>query len=381
MKVKGPRIGKLMGILGLVIVTFLALTVSSFGAEKMWKGLNPVVQPDGSVKFVEKPIPISRVNTKTVPEGATGYWGFADEKFVVNIPPQYDTKGWKAMDYMTAYQKHMGMETPPLESMYLPWCGFDLIDKLGRVRTRRFEQWRKPYYGKDGIRYKNMLYFHVPTEVGGMSIHVVKHADPDKADDKWIYLPALRKVRRIAAGQKMDSMAGSDYSNNEWDVDTRQWDYEIIKEETIDADKSPFKDAYGIERHRHRVNGSQCVVIKATPKNKDWPIGYELWWMDKAKALHRYQETFDKAGKKIRTEFNYQEHGVPKNPKYICFGDWYAQNLITGHKTYLTICETDEKNNKVIDYDKRDWSNYIFWYDTGYSDEFLTLRFMERGVR
>jgi hypothetical protein len=381
MKVKGPIMNKLVGVLVLILVVSFTLSATSYAAEKMWKGLAPVPQPDGSVKFVEKPISIDRVNTKTVPEGAVGYWGFADEKFVVNIPPQVDTTGWKAIDYMKHYENLMGMVTPPAESMYLPWCGFDLIDKLGRVRTRRFEQWRRPYYGKDGIQYKNMIYFHVPAEIGGMSIFLVKHADPDTADDQWIYLPALRKVRRIGASQKMDSMAGSDYSMNEWDLDPRYWEYEIIREETIDADKSPFKDAYGIERNRHRVHGKHCVVIKAIPKNKDWPIGYELWWMDKAKGLHRYYETYDKAGKKIRTEFNYQEHGVPKNPKYICFGDWYAQNLITGHKTYLTVCETDEKGRKVIDYDKRDWSNYIFWYDTGYSDEFLTLRFMERGVR
>ncbi len=381
MKTKGSRMRKFVKVLGFLVAIFLFLSLDSFAAEKMWKGLAPVVQPDGSIKLVDKPIPSSRVNPKVIPEGAVGYWGYPDEMIAVNMPPQVDTKNWKAGDYMSTWETFIGMANPPMKDVYIPYLGYDLIDKSGRTRIRRAENWKKPYYGKEGIWYKSMWYFHLPQEVSGMSIFIVKHTDKSIADDEWLYLPALRKIRRIPAAQKIDSFAGSDFTNNDIDLSTAAWNYEIIREEVIDANKSPFKEAYGIEHHRHIINGRRCVVIKGVPKDKDWPVGYELYWQDKEKAVGRYQEAYDKGGRKIKTVLHYIDHGVPKNPKYVTFADHYAANLLTGHKTYLFLGELDEKGNTVPDFSKRDWSNYIHWVDTGYSDEFVSLRFMERGVR
>ena len=47
----------------------------------------------------------------------------------------------------------------------------------------------------------------------------------------------------------------------------------------------------------------------------------------------------------------------------------------------MYLPEIDKAGNKVLDYKKRDWSNYVFWYDVGYSDDYVSQKFMMTGTR
>ena len=72
-----------------------------------------------------------------------------------------------------------------------------------------------------------------------MSILVWKPTDEQKADDNWIYLPALRRVRRIAAAQKMDAFGGTDMTNDQIDRATGMWDAKIVGEKVLVCGSSP----------------------------------------------------------------------------------------------------------------------------------------------
>lgn len=127
-----------------------------------------------------------------------------------------------------------------------------------------------------------------------------------------------------------------------------------------------------------RIHGKNCVIIKTTPKDKDWPISYAKLWMDKKQAISHYEEYYDKAGKKIKTGLPYIGYSYPKNRTYATFGDWYYADLRTNHRSTMILTGTGETK---IDYEKRDWSNYVMWFDIGVSEEYFSSRFMERGVR
>ena len=177
---------------------------------------------------------------------------------------------------------------------------------------------------------------------------------------------------------------GTDVVYDQFQKDNRQWDFEFFKkEDTIDVNKSPFKEIYGMKENAivRKNNGAVCVVIKAIPRVKDWPVGYELLWLDKKKGLVKYEETYDKAGKKVKTAINWFEHVVPGYPTIISYGPCYYEDLRTKHRTYLTPEKLDDRGNPNIDFKTGDWSNYVFWVDTGYSEEVFTHRFMERAVR
>jgi len=84
-----------------------------------------------------------------------------------------------------------------------------ITDKKGRTRNREFIILRKDV--KDGGDQKYYVYFLKPADVRKMVFMVHKHTDIKKDDDRWLYLPGLDLVRRIAAGDKRTSFVGSDF--------------------------------------------------------------------------------------------------------------------------------------------------------------------------
>jgi hypothetical protein len=74
--------------------------------------------------------------------------------------------------------------------------------------------------------------------------------DADKDDDQWLYLPALKKTKRIASGDKSGSFMGSDFTYA--DLTTREldhYDYTFLKED--------------------EVGGHEVWIVQAIPNTED----------------------------------------------------------------------------------------------------------------
>ena len=84
-----------------------------------------------------------------------------------------------------------------------------ITDKKGQARNREFIILRKDL--KDGGDQKYYVYFLKPADVRKMVFMVHKNTDIEKDDDRWLYLPGLDLVKRIAASDKRTSFVGSDF--------------------------------------------------------------------------------------------------------------------------------------------------------------------------
>jgi len=84
-----------------------------------------------------------------------------------------------------------------------------ITDKKGQTRVREFIILRKDL--KDGGDQKYYVYFLKPADVRKMVFMVHKHTDVKKDDDRWLYLPGLDLVKRIAASDKRTSFVGSNF--------------------------------------------------------------------------------------------------------------------------------------------------------------------------
>ncbi len=82
-----------------------------------------------------------------------------------------------------------------------------ITDSQDRTRTREFIILRRDK--EDGGEQKFYVYFNKPADVRKMVFMVHKHIDHD--DDRWMYLPALDLVKRIAASDKRTSFMGSNF--------------------------------------------------------------------------------------------------------------------------------------------------------------------------
>ena len=398
MKLAGASI-RLMLLVSLVLV--MSFSSTSFAR----KALRPVMGPDNIVTSWQE-VDISDeqapMGVDAIPD-AKGVFGYPQEAIGLNIDPRttgIDTtrpptqvhticaKGdelpesgpWNARCYVQVHTGYMGMEAKPLQN----WVGeikYDLIDKEGTIRTRNFNLFIKPYYGENGLRYKKTMYYYEPQDLRGTSILFSKPADEAKDNEMMIYLPSIRRIRRIPSGQDMDFVSGMDLNYDQFDRNPGKWDLNIIGEKTIYADQPPISNCYGSEPHRAYMDGKQCVIVGMTPRNKKWPISRDILYYDKASAACYYEEIYNKEGKLERTALLFWAHLYPKNPVYWTLGDMYAHNLLTNHKTLYGPPEVDRKGNKIFDYATRDWSNYLFWFDIDLPDEYFSDQFMIRGTR
>lgn len=150
-----------------------------------------------------------------------------------------------------------------------------ITDNQGRERKREFVILRKDK--ENGGEQLFFVYFKKPSDVRKMVFMVHKHIDRD--DDRWLYLPALDLVKRIAASDKRTSFVGSNYL------------YEDVSGRRIDADS-----------HELTQTTDQFYVLKNTPKQPDEVefSSYTLW-IDKTTFLPMKTVYLDKNGQKYRT--------------------------------------------------------------------------------
>ena len=82
-------------------------------------------------------------------------------------------------------------------------------DSQGRKRKRRFTILRRNVTTQLGGDQQFYVYFHRPADVNKTVFMVWKKVKQE--DDRWLYLPALDLVKRIAAGDERTSFVGSDF--------------------------------------------------------------------------------------------------------------------------------------------------------------------------
>lgn len=150
----------------------------------------------------------------------------------------------------------------------------EITDSQGRTRQRELVILR--YDVADGAGQKYYVYFLKPNDVKGMAYIVWKKLETD--DDRWLYLPALDLVRRIAASDKRSSFAGTNFL------------YEDISGRSVALDDHELVSSEGASYR-----------IKNTPKDADMvEFSYYEVSVDKETFIPMQADYYDKQGKLYR---------------------------------------------------------------------------------
>ena len=156
-----------------------------------------------------------------------------------------------------------------------------VIGQKGETRERQITMATKLYDG--GKTEKRIYRFASPADVQGTAILVFDYQD--KADDIWIYLPALRKTRRIVSSQRTQSFMGSEFSYGDLNIPALDdFNYTLVKEEAF--------------------AGEACWVIDVLPKSQEIADGEgyskKTYWVSKEKAAVVRGLYYDKDGKLLK---------------------------------------------------------------------------------
>ena len=120
-----------------------------------------------------------------------------------------------------------------------------LIDKNGNQRTRDLKSYAKDF----GVDNHRTMFLKSPADVKNTAFLTYDYDDGARDDDQWLYLPALKKVKRIPSTDKSSSFMGSDFSYFDMtDRDLEDYDFKLLQET--------------------EVRGHPAWMIESTPRNQ-----------------------------------------------------------------------------------------------------------------
>ncbi len=189
-----------------------------------------------------------------------------------------------------------------------------LTNKAGKQRKRHTLRYWKDYEGQDGLSSKSFIYFETPPDVRNTTFLNWSQEDAEADDDQWIYLPALRKVRRIASGDKENSFMGSDMI------------YDDMGDREVDEDTHTLVRV-------EQDNGTKMYVVQAVAKKENYIYSKKLTWVNAETWTTPKIEFYDRKGRllKIMTSDWVQIEGIWNWKKTV------VENQLTGHKTELEM--------------------------------------------
>lgn len=209
-----------------------------------------------------------------------------------------------------------------------------LINSRGDERVREIQQFSKDY----GKEEKSIMFFLSPADVRNTSFMNWSYNEEGRDDDQWIYLPALKKIKRISSDSKSDYFMGSDFT------------YDDL------GDRHPSEDTHKLLREE-KLNGEDCYVVESIPKEEEYMYSRTVTWVTKDKWIGLKKEFYDEDGDHLK---NLTVEEYKKIDGYWVILHSIMHNVQKDHKTIMKL-----KNVKI---------------NTGIDDGKFTERIMKRGI-
>jgi outer membrane lipoprotein-sorting protein len=176
---------------------------------------------------------------------------------------------------------------------------------------------------------KSLTVFHTPRDVRGTALLTFSHGVD--SDEQWLYLPALRRVKRIASNNQSGPFMGSEFA------------YEDLSSQEVDKYTYKYlKD--------EKIEGVDCFLIEQYPVRKDSGYTRLQTWIDKDEYRVRKIDFYDRKGALLKTL-------TPSDYKQYLGKHWRANKMnMVNHQT--------GKSTELI------WSEFEF--KTGLEDDDFT---------
>lgn len=185
----------------------------------------------------------------------------------------------------------------------------ELRNKQGDVSTRTIRIKTLEVIG-DGD--KSMSIFDTPADVKGTAFLTYSHAL--KPDEQWLYLPALKRIKRINSKNKSGPFMGSEFAYEDLaSQEIEKYTYKYIRDEVL--------------------NGTDCFVIERYPAYEHSGYTRQLVWVNKEKYIAEKIEFYDRKNDLLKTlvNNNYQQY----LDQYWRASEMLMENHQTGKSTYL----------------------------------------------
>lgn len=183
---------------------------------------------------------------------------------------------------------------------------------------------------------KGLTIFDQPRDVQGTTF--LNHSHALEPDDQWIYLPALRRVKRISSKNKTGRFMGSEFTYEDMSsTEVEKYDYRYLRDETL--------------------NDMDMYVVELYPKDEFSGYKRQILWVDKAELRSHKIEFYDRRDGllKVMEMLDYRQ---------------YMDKYWRSHKLVMTNQQTGKSTDLV-------WKDYKF--SVGLSDADFHRSVLERA--
>lgn len=161
----------------------------------------------------------------------------------------------------------------------------EMTDRRGKQRKRETRAFRK-YFGEEK---RTVIFYQSPNNIKNTAFLTYDYPQAAQDDDQWLYLPAMRKVRRISASDRGDYFLGTDFT------------YEDIKLETRVSMQDYRRKTIG----ESEVDGFHCLLLESVPVDEDTAaeLGYSRveQCVDDSIWMVRQAKMWDLQGRPLKT--------------------------------------------------------------------------------
>ncbi len=189
----------------------------------------------------------------------------------------------------------------------------ELSSADGRSRERILSwQIRESNDPQDGD--KSLTVFHEPRDIAGTGF--LSHTHISREDDQWLYLPSLKRVKRIASANISSAFVGSEFAYEDLLSDeVEKFSYRWLKDEPCGE--------------------WVCFVVERIPEYENSGYSREIVWIDQTDYRIYKTEFYDLKGalKKVLYVENYQKY----LDKFWRAHVLRMENVQTGKTTTLTF--------------------------------------------
>jgi hypothetical protein len=200
---------------------------------------------------------------------------------------------------------------------------------------------------KQGERRQFAFSFAEPRDVAGMTQVALYYTDPDKPDNLLMYLPSMRRIRKMSATDSQDPIGGTDaiYDDSEGffhklSPTIYPYKFEVIAEReylvpapSIDGAEYIMSPAKGLGVGNVRMERRPVIVVELTQLNKSYVYSKRVIYFDRESFQLLNSENYDRKGRLYRVWFN--PYGfIPE------FGDFNHTGGVQCWRDYIDIHTT-----------------------------------------
>jgi hypothetical protein len=186
----------------------------------------------------------------------------------------------------------------------------------------------------DAVRSKTSLHpILEPFDLKGVGETSIRYISSDRQDDTWLYLPTLRRVRRLSSAQRSDALFGQDtdvdsYYGYAGQVPWFDWKFLGEKEilSSFHSEAFPVKYCPGAGDFVFCDNWEKrrAYVVEGVPKLPQYAYGKRLIFLDKETSFIAYSDIFDRSGQLWKVWINQFAFKKRAGPTY---GEEYPDEM------------------------------------------------------